>query len=278
MGEFGSFTGRRVVITGASSGIGRLLALQVAKDGGAVALVARRRGHLDRVAEEVRALGGEAHPVVCDVSDTAAAVAAAKTAEQRLGGAVDVLVNNAGFGRHQLFLEQDIDDAQRLLSVNVGGSLSFTRALAPGMAERGQGHIVFVASIAGLLPVPGESVYTASKFALVGFAEALSMELEPHGVQVKCVCPGAVRTDFVSPEEAHRLPPAAKKSMIEPEDVVTAVVSALKSKAHRRVVPKRLQVAVAMRGVAPGIVRQGTLRALEPVLNPSPRPDQERTP
>ncbi len=265
MGEFGSFDGRGVVITGASSGIGRLLALHVAKEGGRVALIARRRKLLEGVAEEIRALKSEAHVVECDLADADAAVEGARAAERHLGH-VDVLVNNAGCGRHQLFLEQDLDDALRLLAVNVSGTLAFTKVLAPGMIDRGSGWISFVASIAGLVPVPGESVYSASKFAMVGFAEALSMELEPRGVHVSTICPGAVRTDFVPPDEAERIPPAARSSMIDPEVVVDAIVKSLKRGRRRAVVPRRLGVAVAMRGLAPSVVRSGTVRALRPVL------------
>jgi len=268
MGEFGSFDGRGVVITGASSGIGRLLALRVAEEGGKVALVARRERLLDEVADEVRGFGAEAHVVVCDLADSAAAVEAAKESERRLG-IVDVLVNNAGFGRHQLFLEQELADANRLLAVNVGGTFAFTKTLAPAMVGRGAGWISFLASIAGLVPVPGESVYSASKFAMVGFAEALSMELEPHGVHDSTICPGAVRTDFVPPAEMDRIPPAARSSMIEPETVVEALVSALKRGKRRSIVPRRLGVAVAVRGLMPSVVRSGTVRALRPVLAPA---------
>ncbi len=109
-------------------------------------------------------------------------------------------------------------------------------------------------------------MYSASKFAMVGFAEALSMELEPRGVHVSTICPGAVRTDFVPPDEAERIPPAARSSMIDPEVVVDAIVKSLKRGRRRAVVPRRLGVAVAMRGLAPSVVRSGTVRALRPVL------------
>ena len=265
MGEFGSFDGRGVVITGASSGIGRLLALRVAKDRGRVALVARRRRLLEDVADEVRALGAEAHVIVCDLGDPKAAVEGAREAERALK-TVDVLVNNAGFGRHKLFLDQDLEDANRLLAVNIGGTLAFTKVLAPSMVERGFGWVAFLASIVGLVPVPGEAVYSASKFAMVGFAEALSMELEPHGVHVNTICPGSVRTEFVPPDEADRIAPAAHSTMIEPEEVVDALVDALTTGKRRVIVPRRLGAAVALRGLLPSAVRSGTVRALRAVL------------
>ena len=260
---------RTVLITGASSGIGRAIAERAAAEGARMALVARRKEQLDAVAERVRTLGGEAHVILCDVANRHAALACVEQAEEILGG-VDVAVINAGVGRHRTLVEHDLDDAERLLRVNVLGALYFAHALAPRMLARGEGWRVFMASIAGLLPVPGEAVYSASKFALVGLAEALSIELEPS-VHVLTVCPGAVRTDFVRDDELDRMPASAQSSAIEPEEVARATLDALAEGRTRVIVPGKLGVAVALRGVAPGLVRSGTARALAPILKRAKR-------
>ena len=261
-----------MLITGASSGIGRAIAERAAKEGARVALVARRKPQLEEVAERVRALGGEAHVLVCDVADRHAALSCTAHADSLLGG-IDVAVINAGVGRHRTLVEHDLDDAENLLRVNVLGALYFAHALAPRMLARKEGWMVFMASVAGLLPVPGEAVYSASKFALVGLGEALSMELEPH-VHVLTVCPGAVRGEFVKEDELDRMPEAAQKTASDPDEVARATFEALAKGETRVIVPAKLGVAVALRGVIPSLVRSGTARELAPILNRAKRPKE----
>jgi short-subunit dehydrogenase len=265
-----TFRDRSVLITGASSGIGRAIAERAAKEGARLALVARRKERLELLADRVHELGGKAHVLTCDVANRHAALETVARAESLLGG-IEVAVINAGVGRHRTLVEHDLDDAERLVRVNVLGALYFAHSLAPRMLARGEGWMVFMASIAGLLPVPGEAVYSASKFALVGLAEALSIELEPH-VHVLTVCPGAVRTEFVREDELDRLPEAAQRTAIEPDEVARATFDALAEGRTRVIVPARLGVAVALRGVVPGIVRSGTARELAPILKRAKRP------
>ena len=259
-----TFRGRSLLITGASSGIGRAIAERAAKQGARIALVARRKSKLDEVAESVRALGGEAHVLECDVADRHAALDCTERAQALLGG-IDVAVINAGVGRHRTLVEHDLEDAEQLLRVNVLGALYFAHALARHMVSREEGWMVFMASVAGLLPVPGEAVYSASKFALVGLGEALSMELEPK-VHVLVVCPGAVRTDFVKEDELDRMPRAAREGAIDADEVARATFEALAAGKTRVIVPAKLGLAVALRGVVPGVVRSGTVRELAPIL------------
>jgi short-subunit dehydrogenase len=222
--------------------------------------VARRETQLAEVAREVEALGARALALPCDVGDRAAVLRAARVALAELG-AVDVLVNNAGYGHHRRFLEWDLDDMERMLRVNFLGSLYWTKALLPQMVERRQGWIVFVASVAGKLGVPEESAYAASKFAMVGLAEALSMEVEDAGVHVLTVCPGTVRTDFFDEEALRRMPPVSRRMMIEPEVLVDAIIQALARGKREITVPRGIVAAYVMRAVAPGILRRSTRRS-----------------
>ena len=136
-----SYDGLNALVTGASSGIGRLLSLRLAERGARVALVARRHEELEAAAEEIRATGGQAVSLPCDVADKEQALATAAKAEAEMGP-IDLLVNNAGFGHHRPFLDWELDDMERLMQVNFFGTLYFTKALLPEMVEREDGVIL----------------------------------------------------------------------------------------------------------------------------------------
>jgi short-subunit dehydrogenase len=128
------------------------------------------------------------------------------------------------------------------------------------MIERKAGWIVFLASVAGKFGVPDESAYAASKFAMVGLAEALSIEVEEHGVHVLTVCPGSIRTDFFDAEALARMPPVAKRSMSEPGPLVDAIVQALQRGKHEITFPRPIAAAYFVRAVAPGFLRKNIKR------------------
>jgi short-subunit dehydrogenase len=254
MPKLASYDGITALVTGASSGIGRLLALRFAERGARVVLVARRAEALEALAEEIRASGGEALPLVCDVADRGQAEAAAERALAECG-AIDLLVNNAGFGAHRSVLDHDVDEMERMLRVNFLGSLYFTKALLPAMVARGRGWLVFMASVAGRIATPGEAIYAATKFAMVGFAEALSLEVEDAGVHVLTVCPGAIRTDFFGEEDLAVMPEVALRSMVEPEPLVDEVVRALAKGKRELTYPRGIAAGYAVRALAPGFMR-----------------------
>jgi short-subunit dehydrogenase len=254
-----SYQGKTAVITGASSGIGRLLAMRLARAGARVALVARRATELHEVAAGIERGGGSALVLPCDVAERAAVFAAAEQARTQLGG-VDILVNNAGYGHHRRFLEWDVDDMERMLRVNFLGALYWTKALLPQMVERRTGWIVFVASVAGKLGVPEESAYAASKFAMVGLAEALSLEVEDAGVHVLTVCPGAINTPFFDAEALERMPPVSRRMMIEPDPLIDAIIDALARGKHEITVPRRIAAGYVVRALAPNFMRRTTKR------------------
>jgi len=254
-----SYRGLGALVTGASSGIGRLLALRFARDGARVALVARREAALAELAEEIRRAGGEALVVPCDVAEREQVAAAADRVAADFG-AVDLLVNNAGFGGHRLFLDWDLADMERLVRVNLLGTVYWTKALLPAMAERGRGWVVFMASVAGRIASPGEAIYAASKFAVVGLARALSMEVEERGVHVLTVCPGAIRTDFFDADDLAAMPAVAKRSMLEPEPLVDAIVKALARGRREMTFPRSIAAAYPVGALAPGVLRAAVKR------------------
>ena len=190
--------GTRVLVTGASRGIGEAIARAFAARGATLALVARGRGPL---AELAAALPGSGHtPIECDVAD-AESIARA-VAEF---GDVDVLVANAGITHYRPFAEQPLDEARQMTDVNWLGTLHTVRAALPGMIERGRGHIVIVSSGGGVRGFPSAAVYNGTKAAQRGFAEALRHELHGSGVSVTTVYPGEVETSLHD-HERDRMP------------------------------------------------------------------------
>ncbi len=180
---------RVVVITGATSGIGRALARLLTTVGARVVGTGRDQGALAELAREVDLA------VTLDVTRDDDIELLHRIVQDRYGR-VDVLVNNAGIGLFRSWQETTVDDMQRLLNVNLLGVMRITRALLPGMVERGSGHVVQLASIAGKRGFERQSAYCATKHALIGYSEALRQELHGTGVQLHVICPPAVDTPF----------------------------------------------------------------------------------
>ena len=182
------------VITGASSGIGLELARRAAADGRHLILVARQVPGLDTAAAE---LGRSVmvHTIAHDLSLPGAASEVYERV-QALGGEVDCLINNAGFGDYGEFASSDLAKLERMIGVNITALTGLTRLLLPAMLERRRGHILNVASVTGFLPGPLMSVYFATKHYVLAFSEALIEELRGTGLQVTALCPPPVNTSF----------------------------------------------------------------------------------
>src|SRR5215470_5105079 len=219
--------GRVVVITGASSGIGAATAVACGRAGMRVVLAARRADRLATVAAEVTTAGGAARVVPTDVSfeDSVRALIDGTVAEW---GRVDVLINNAGVGILGTVEQTTPAEFEQLLRVNYLGAVYGVLAALPSMRRQGAGHLVNIASVVGKRASPFRAAYVASKFALVGFSEALRLELRGTGIDVTCVCPIGTATDFHLAEPNRLGVPGRGGPIQSAEHVARAIVRALR--------------------------------------------------
>ncbi len=187
---------KTILVTGASSGIGKGIALRFGREGWRVALVARREAKLQEVAAAISDAGGEPHVIVADLSQEGAPDRVVATAIEALGD-IDVLVNNAGIGGAPGFTTRrtpNVDDWQATFDVNVYGIVNGIQSVEKYMIDRGYGKIVNIASVAGRVGRPGFASYGASKAAAINVSQAWAFKLAPHGVNVNAVCPGLIWT------------------------------------------------------------------------------------
>jgi short-subunit dehydrogenase len=190
-----------VIVTGASSGIGRALALILGTEGYRVGLIARRRDELETMAAKITAAGGFADAAAADVGDRAALRAAIAEIETRLGPA-DVLVANAGFGAPTRLDPLNTADVEQTIRVNLMGVIYAIEAVLPAMIARRSGHLLAVSSLAAFKGLPGESAYCASKAGVNAYMEGLRIALRSSGVTVTTVCPGFVETPMTPMDSA----------------------------------------------------------------------------
>lgn len=246
------FEGKNVVITGASSGIGREAAAGFAKKGANVALVARGRQRLQQAEDGLGKFGVSTLACVCDVSDRSQ-VKRMHDAVQAGLGPVDVLVNNAGFAVYGPVSELTIDEIESQMATNYLGMVYCTKHFLPGMLERGSGHIVNVASVAASFGLPGIAPYCASKSAMLGFSEGLRHELKGTGVGVTVVSPIMVRTDFFDHPSFEKMPRHSAASL-GAGTVARAVLRAAGSPRLEIMVPPVARAAVWGKHTFPFIV------------------------
>jgi short-subunit dehydrogenase len=189
--------GKTALVTGASSGIGKAFAELLAHKGYGLVLTARRRDRLDELASTLQERHGiTVHTIAADLADSGASSTIAAELQQK-GIAIDVLVNNAGYGVPGSYVNVAWTDHSRFMQVMVTAVLDLTYRLLPSMIERGWGRVINIASVAGMVPSPaGHTLYGASKAFLIRFSEALAAENMPKGVNVTAVCPGFTYSEF----------------------------------------------------------------------------------
>jgi short-subunit dehydrogenase len=243
--------GAVVVVTGASSGFGELSALGFAREDAVVVLAARRLERLEALADRIRARGGEALPVRCDVRE----LGDLQTVRDRVDetyGRCDVLVNNAGIPGGGPFERTSIERVDEVVEVNLLAALHATKLFLPGMLERRRGHVVNVSSLAGRFATPGAAVYSATKHALVAFSESLYHEVADRGVLVTSVNPG------FAPTEGFPGRGVPGPFILKPETVARVIVDVVKrGKAPEISVPRGAGSLEAFRVLTPPLYRWG---------------------
>ncbi len=255
--------GKTVVITGASSGIGRSVALEMARRGANLVLGARRLDRLESVAVECRAFGVDAKAIATDVTrreDCRLLIAEA--------GDVDVLVNNAGFAIFDWIGEAKPEELRAMMETNYFGAVNCIQSVLPQMLARGEGTIVNVASIAGIMGFARMGGYCATKFALIGMTEALRDEVLGRGVRVALVCPGTTDTEFFVKAERGKMPGASRLMLAtKPERIARAVCDAAEDGRYRRVLPLMASSYMRLKEIFPRVAHV-FMRRVSSMLEP----------
>lgn len=209
-----------VMITGASSGIGRGIALEIARRGASVGLLARREDLLQDLVDEITALGGRALASTADVRDAAVVRTVADHFRKELGP-IDVLIANAGIGTSAHAMQLQPDHVAEVININVLGAVNTVAAVAPEMVERGQGRLVAISSLAAYRGLAKSAAYCASKAAVSAYFESVRIDLRNTGVEVTIIHPGFIKTAITAGREA-KMP-----YLMELEDGVKKIVSAI---------------------------------------------------
>jgi NADP-dependent 3-hydroxy acid dehydrogenase YdfG len=227
------------VITGASAGIGRASARALAGEGARLVLTARRRERLEALAAEIRAMGTEAAVVVGDAREEETARRTVEAAVSSFGR-LDILINNAGVGNYKELVETSADEYDEMMDANMRSTFLFTRHAVPRMIAQGAGTVLMISSVAGRYGFAGEAVYCATKFAQVGFAQALDQELRTRGIKVCVICPGGVKTEFAI-GHGRTAEGVAQSGMLDPADVAEAVLLACTQSPGSRIIEIRMR-------------------------------------
>ncbi|HEX7230215.1 MAG TPA: SDR family oxidoreductase [Candidatus Binatia bacterium] len=248
-----NFLNRVIVITGASSGIGRQLAMDFAARGAIVVGCGRSIVKLKDALKEVRRTSPRSNMIGCDVSD----------AEQVRGmmkkiladyGQIDILVNNAGIGMRKAFIETSLETVEQLMRTNYLGAVYCTHEALPSMIARRIGHIVNISSVAGKIGTLNLAAYSGSKFALNGWSESLYHELKPLGIKVSVICPGPVQTDF-NRDFRNSEPKAPPGMIVSAEAVSREVIQAIDKDKFEVVMPRSLALVSLFARLMPSLFR-----------------------
>ena len=226
-------TNKTALITGASAGIGRATTMALAKQGANIVVTARREDRLRDLCAEIAAAGGQAVFHAGDAAAESTAITVIGLAKETFG-TLNILINNAGIGNYKNLVDTSAEEYDTLMDTNVRSGFLFSRHAAPLMIAQRSGIILFISSVAGLQGIAGEAIYSASKFAQVGFSQALDAELRTHNIKVGVICPGGVKSEFGlgrgRTEEFIR-----NSRMMHAEEVADAIVFACTQPANVRI-------------------------------------------
>jgi NADP-dependent 3-hydroxy acid dehydrogenase YdfG len=232
-------SGKTVLITGASAGIGWASALALAGEGANLILNGRRQERLVELASAVQKAGGKAVTFVGDAKEEDIARRAVDLAVKSFGS-LDILINNVGVGNYKNLVDTSAEEYDEMMDSNVRSTFLFTRHAVPVMIKQGSGIILMISSMAGVYGFGGEAVYCATKFAQVGFAQALDKELRPHGIKVGAICPGGVKTEFAL-GKGRTEQSVADSGMLDPEDVAGVILMACTQSPRSRIIEVQMR-------------------------------------
>jgi NADP-dependent 3-hydroxy acid dehydrogenase YdfG len=233
MPDASTLSRKAVLVTGASAGIGWETALAFAGKGACVVATARRENRLRELCDLIAARGGKAVYHAGDAADEATAHQCVALAIKNFAR-LDILINNAGAGNYKNLIDTSAEEYDSLMDSNMKSSFLFTRHAVPVMIQQNGGEILFISSVAGLQGYPGEAVYCATKFAQIGFAQALDGELRKHGIKVGVICPGGVKTEFAL-GKGRTQASVQHSHMLEPKEVAEAILFACSQPANSRI-------------------------------------------
>lgn len=259
------FKDKIVLITGASSGIGKEAAIQFAKNGANVILVARRKQKLEQIADDLKKYNISILVCECDVSDKLQVENMAKLVLEKYGS-IDILVNNAGFAIYGSIFDLTIQEIESQMATNYFGMIHCIKNFLPSMIQKKSGHIVNVASVAASFGLPGIASYCASKFAMLGFSEGLKHELKGTGVGITVVSPIMVRTDFFDHPSFQKMPKYSPLSLSD-KTVAKAILRAASSPRLEIIVPSVVRVAVWIKHTFPYLINPILGMAFKKQLN-----------
>ena len=247
--------GKLVLVTGASSGIGEAIAKAMANAGGRLILLARIQTDLNRVATEIKAGGGEAHAYSVDLTNADAVAEVALQIKQTLG-TPDIIINNAGAGKWRFVDETSPAEAVEMMALPYFAMFNVTHAFLADMLKRNSGHIVNISSAASRFVWPGATAYTAARWAVRGFTQALRVDLDGTGINVTLYESGTVKSPYWkhNPGSAEREPKMAVLiPKLTPEQVGTAIVCGVERNKKLIVIPFMMKIVYLQHALFPGI-------------------------
>jgi len=246
------FKNKVVLITGASSGIGKQTAIEFAKLGSNIILVARKKDKLEQVENQLKQFHVTTLVCTCDISKKDQVQSMSKIVLEKFNS-IDILVNNAGFAIYGSVSELSINEIESQMETNYFGTIYCIKFFLPSMLKKKSGHIVNVASVAASFGLPGIASYCASKFAMLGFSEGLKHELSGTGVGLTVVSPIMVKTEFFDHPSFEKMPKYSPTSL-SPKTVAKAIVKAANSSRLEIITPSVVRIAVWLKHTFPYLI------------------------